>query len=1196
MSGKSIFTKVIVFALSFCLILGLCPALGVFAAAKTDGAINENFENVTSYKMKYQIAASQNTYSYPVTDGGKGGGKAMKYIASAKTRYHRIGLDLPADATATSITEASWDFRVSKFPTQIYAYTGSVVQTDDRQFMNFNGSPSGGSPTPICLMRRTVDGNVKVFVHYNGTDIKEITENDWITVKWFKKGTEGTPYIELYDANGNMFYSLNGGYYYASLPMLCTEYSYGSDAEILIDNLSFKSYNEASFGPSVTSSSINTGDTEISLGTKTVTVTLDQPLSVLSATLTPEGKDAITCNVALKSGYFRTYEISWSDKLTAKTPYTLNLTGSKNAQGLAVDSSGVITFTSGSPAKSDFKTVEDFEGLTQYSIDAATNTTTPAMKKLSVVDGGKGGSKALLFPGTSEYYRIGHKLSESVNDNTISELSYDIRLSKLPTRVYGYNDTTKEGDVAFMQLGNKFSGTADVQLLRKIVNDLPEIWLRVNGEDVKKLTTDDWLHINIFKIGTSTPYVEIYDSVGALIKAVRLTANLEWLYMIGTLYGVFSDAELLIDNMALSSYQLTDYGPSVIKSTLNSGAKDVTLDTNKVTVTLDQQLSALSATLTPNGGQPVTCNVELKSGHLRTYDISWSGNLSGNTTYTLDLTASKNAQNVAVDTSGVITFTTLDPAKEPVSFTGATFSGGGAFTDGAKDVDIKESFTLNFDKAIMSPVANTTILLYFANDDTKTPVSVALTLSSDKKSVKVTPSATLLLNKAYVLDFSAVKSESEGILESETKTLTFTTIENRDAIYVTEDFEGYVNGTLGSTLNSNVLKNTDDSKITVTVEDGIGYKGSKGLRAVITNGNPAQNDAVAVKSYDLADGEYLYYEYKLQINKNNPSTTNGLVIGGINGWTYDKAMGKAGNYKPTTGVDANVIQPWGAGSYWFTFDCGTWLNILLKVGKDEQTFYVLDDNGLVMQEYLYTGTKAWKLSDDISVALAGAYWSTCEVCIDDIKVFRTSTHSLSISDTSYDGEKVIVSFSEPLAYAPAHNSSDAQDAAKQIELLDGSTKIDAKVLRNGVNTVEIIPDTALRENHTYTISYPALNSISAKTLPAGSKSFTTAKAFDVKALGASLEIASGAVNSGEFSVTLKNSGSKIDNAVLVTAFYKNGRPDSLVGLKTQDISVESGESTVNVALDSAYNGAHYAVITVYNASDFAQLSQGFKIN
>ena len=86
----------------------------------------------------------------------------MKYITSAKTHYHRIGLDLPSDATETSITEASWDFRVSKFPTQIYKSSDSSVQTDDRMFMHFNGSPSGGSPAPISLFRKTVDGSVQV--------------------------------------------------------------------------------------------------------------------------------------------------------------------------------------------------------------------------------------------------------------------------------------------------------------------------------------------------------------------------------------------------------------------------------------------------------------------------------------------------------------------------------------------------------------------------------------------------------------------------------------------------------------------------------------------------------------------------------------------------------------------------------------------------------------------------------------------------------------------------------------------------------------------------------------------------------------------------------------------------------------------------------------------------------------------------
>ena len=660
------------------------------------------------------------------------------------------------------------------------------------------------------------------------------------------------------------------------------------------------------------------------------------------------------------------------------------------------------------------------------------------------------------------------------------------------------------------------------------------------------------------------------------------------------------EMKVILDDVSLSVYDTTqNVGIDYNHCSIANNEEEIELN-DSFEIVFDQRLnettiSTSNVTLYKAGDSSNPVGISITKKTMGGFTVTPTEELAPNTTYTLDCSGIKSFAGTSIDsTAKTINFKTVDPSRVPLQFVSAKLSGGSSFVNGATNVGLDESFTLTFDGEMLSPAANTDVMLSKSgSDDT---VTVSVELFGDKKSIVVTPEKALAFNTDYVLDFSGVQSSTYGALEGATKTLSFKTVENREAVYIADDFESYRNGTLGGALNSDALVNSDDSKITVRVEDGAGYGGSRGLRAIITNGNPASNGAVVAKTQNLADGEYLYYEYKLKINANNPNKTNGLVIGGRNGWTSSLGMGRAGNYSKETGINGNYISPWNSTSYWFTYDFGTWFNVLHKIGATEQTMYIMDESGRIMMEYVFTGSRAKKMAGDVSFALIGASWTTADVCIDDVKIVRTSNHALMLKGTpTYDGETVTIAFTEPLAYAPAHDSKSSVDAATQIELYDGSTKVQAKTIRSGASTVQIIPERPLRENHTYTIVYPKQTAISTKELVAGNANFTTPKAFNIKAISTSFSISDGVVSAGDVTFTVNNTGSAINNAVAVVALYKEGRPDSLVGLKMANVAVAQGESALSVTLDKDYSDVDYAVLMLYDAS-FGQLMQGLRIH
>lgn len=158
--------------------------------------------------------------------------------------------------------------------------------------------------------------------------------------------------------------------------------------------------------------------------------------------------------------------------------------------------------------------------------------------------------------------------------------------------------------------------------------------------------------------------LDSHDTASGARNKLSLTWQAELTY--GTTYkldltGLKNDQSKVVEgenNIITFKVEEEPKGPAVLTSTISNGATDISVDTKSVTVSFDQALSVKSAILKAPGIEDVVCTVAEVAGASNTYTISWQEDLSGNVTYTLDLTGSKNAASLTVGSTGVIKFTT----------------------------------------------------------------------------------------------------------------------------------------------------------------------------------------------------------------------------------------------------------------------------------------------------------------------------------------------------------------------------------------------------------------------------------------------------------------------------------------------------------------------------------------------------------
>ena len=117
-----------------------------------------------------------------------------------------------------------------------------------------------------------------------------------------------------------------------------------SQLTLEINNAELQIYDESKYAPGVKSSSLDSG---IVTGTKTASVTFDQPIGPASnnttigtagtASITTPSGDVVTCTVKADSKKLNTFNITWEDELAIGEGYALNLKGFKNHSGNTAD-------------------------------------------------------------------------------------------------------------------------------------------------------------------------------------------------------------------------------------------------------------------------------------------------------------------------------------------------------------------------------------------------------------------------------------------------------------------------------------------------------------------------------------------------------------------------------------------------------------------------------------------------------------------------------------------------------------------------------------------------------------------------------------------------------------------------------------------------------------------------------------------
>ncbi|MBR6729257.1 MAG: Ig-like domain-containing protein, partial [Clostridia bacterium] len=290
----------------------------------------------------------------------------------------------------------------------------------------------------------------------------------------------------------------------------------------------------------------------------------------------------------------------------------------------------------------------------------------------AVQDGvGKDGSKGL----------VGHRswvfadFNDAMTTNDMAAISYDFKISKLPTNL--------TADGIFLKLGEwPFNGTAGIQAKYYVSTGKAEF---VCGANTVAVDTSAWYHMVIIKESSANGSGKAYlmDDSGTLL----LSITNQWMAPIYYDYdrfapfnistGVDDGAEIVVDNMVLDYVDQSTTAPALKSSSVATGSENVSSALKQITITLDQPLTTKAATLTPAGGTSITCTVAAAAEPM-TYTVSWTEDLAYSKDYTLDISGSKNRLNKAA--AGTIAFKT---EAKPAINKGASVTE--TFEDGALD-------------------------------------------------------------------------------------------------------------------------------------------------------------------------------------------------------------------------------------------------------------------------------------------------------------------------------------------------------------------------------------------------------------------------------------------------------------------------------------------------------------------------------
>ncbi|MBE7036498.1 MAG: hypothetical protein E7403_04315 [Ruminococcaceae bacterium] len=297
----------------------------------------------------------------------------------------------------------------------------------------------------------------------------------------------------------------------------------------------------------------------------------------------------------------------------------------------------MFVFAADAPTRGSY--LDDFE-------DGALSAPFTNWGDFTVVDNvGKNNSKALK--GSNSYCYV--EFGKTMTTDDIAVISFDLKIPAMPTGL--------AADTNIVTLGMwPHNGSTGMEVKYSVTGGSASF---ISGANSVAVDTNAWYHVVVMKDSSAggNGKITLLNESGTLL----LTKNV-WMAP-GGAYDRFtpffanaaSGVSILVDNLALDYFDKSSATPELKSSTLTDGATGV-LRNQTFRFTFNQALHSDSVIAVTGGNT----NPVVVSKPVANYiDISFTGLLERNTTYTVSFAGVKNASGTAC-TDASISFTTED--------------------------------------------------------------------------------------------------------------------------------------------------------------------------------------------------------------------------------------------------------------------------------------------------------------------------------------------------------------------------------------------------------------------------------------------------------------------------------------------------------------------------------------------------------
>ena len=834
-------------------------------------------------------------------------------------------------------------------------------------------------------------------------------------------------------------------------------------------------------------------------------------------------------------------------------------------------------------SKTDFLIEEGFEGAS-YDTSKITNIGRSTAETLSptIVEGGKNGGNALLVTGIGPQEVLG--INHTAQSGRAAYLSYDINIRKLPDNISGdaillsgfagcatdlsrqtfvLKQYEEEGNKRFVFFDNRSSSTypgAQVDICEAKENTWYKMIWTLNGNSLYGVLLDEDGDV-LFAGATNNYKLETVSIVGANAT----TDN-------------FGNGEVLIDNVYFNCWNRTTYGATVVGSSIDDVINAVPQATKSVKVSFDTQIKTPSAKLkTASGAEVEACTMTATDSTNLTYNVSWTTDLSSETSYVLDLTATKNDNNKTItDSTGAISFTTETVAAPAI--TNSTIANGA--TNVLKNVG---SVTVTFDSALATMGATLTPAGGSA-------VACDMTAGSAANTYVVTL-PTLKGDTTYTLGFATSKNAA-GVPVSDA--ISFTTeAASIEETVLTDDFEdtSLFTGNTGTITNGYYNKEGLSAPFKSGTYHGAfavpGYPNNSGTAAEIRFSRDEDAGANAwfssSSAYEITDGKAVVLNYKMKISNAKPIPKgdgtfiggNRIIIGADNRANTQPASSATLAY---IDLDAHTgehyigfrgneyLEDSDKGKKGFYYKENQWYNVTFLIDGTKEYFALTDiSTGELLWEQSVERSTSSYLRGSLYISPAffdrrdraeSAYQENkkgAAVTIDDIALWQINTakatHALVANTPSVNENAVTLSFNQPTMV-------DADMLAVSTDS-EGNTPVEADIdVKYTDFDTNVVTISGLDYGKTYYLDYSAVTSAGGAAIASGEQA-TSLVAFTMPHPAASI-MDKAAYASGSVTLDYWNMDGKA-NAAFIAAFYKGTTLVDVALLANQALSANKNE-------------------------------------